>query len=327
VSGVGSGLVITQRRQLAPVITIAAGAATGGYAGSLYQADQPGGVWQADGVDLPGETAQDWTMTLALEGRAITYRVGARVSNAIQMWMPTGLPSLIGAFDIRQGLYLDGARMFGWTPLAGPMNYVQPIVAQRPSYQPTGADGRPEIASSYGTDFRSSNLPPAPTARSFVALMRFGTSDPSNWHQIYANGRSNTWTFGKRWAAGSLPSGARTLGLMTSGFANMQESSAGIVDGNTYMVAAQTARPAGDYRFRINGAAAGGGTSSVPAFVNNAGDYTIALLGGLSSHVIADSYLSVADVARIEGAIAWQLGDAGRLAAGHPHKSAAPRVS
>ncbi|WP_371346102.1 hypothetical protein [Ancylobacter sp. IITR112] len=320
----GEGLVITRRRLLPPVITIDAGAATGGYAGSLYHADQPGGVWQADGVDLPGETAQDWTMTLELEGRAIRYRVGERVSNAIQMWTPAGLDGLVGAFDVRQGLYLDSGRLYGWSPIAGGMYYTQPSTALRPLYQATGADGRPTIYLDFDRRLSVGGLSAAPAARSIVGLLSPRPNDWFNWTAIISDSNVTGWGLFKSWASPATQYGTRVLGILTAGFANLQESSRLIVDGETYLVAAKTARPAGTYGFRINGAAAGGGTSSVAAF-SGTGSYTVNGFGGLSSHVIADAYLSDADLARIEGWVAWTLGDAGRMDAGNPYKSAAPR--
>ncbi|MDQ0349728.1 hypothetical protein [Ancylobacter vacuolatus] len=326
-SGVGSGLVITRRRVLPPVITIDAEAVTGGYAGSVYHADQPGGVWRVDGVDLPGETAQDWEMTLALEGRAITYRVGDKVSNTIQMWTPKALPGLVGAFDIRQGLYLDSLRLYGWTPISGAMYYTQPTPALRPLYQATGADGCPEIFTDFDRTLLVSNLSPAPGARSFIGLMHFRETDPVNWAQIYGNGRPGTWQMLKRWAFPASVSGLRTIAVTSSNVENIQQSGQDIVDGGTYLVTAQSARPAGTYNFRIDGAASASGTSSVPAFVDDAGDYTLASFGGLSSHVFADSYLSADDAARTEAWLAWTLGDAGRLDAAQTYKTAAPRIS
>lgn len=66
-----------------PVISITSGS---GYAGSVYSSTVAG-QWTADGVAIAGATGTSWTMTVALEGKAI--RCGA--SNVIRMWTPAAL--------------------------------------------------------------------------------------------------------------------------------------------------------------------------------------------------------------------------------------------
>lgn len=326
-SGMGEGLVITQRRQLPPVIAIDPGAVTGGYAGSTYAADQPGGVWQVDGADLPGATAQSWVMTLALEGHVVTYRVGDLVSNAIQMWTPKTLSDVAGAMDVRQGLYLDSLRLYGWTPIAGAMYYAQPVAAKRPLMQPTGAAGRPEIYLDFDRSLDVSNLRPAPAARTFVGRMHFRAGvDPVNWLLLFENSAIDAWCLGKSWAAPADYFGFRSIGILTRGIVNIHHSTAATVDGNTYLIAAKTARPSGNYGFRIDGAAAGGGNIAVPAFADHGGAYTITGFGGLCSHLIADAYLSDADIARAEGWIEWTSGNPSNLPSGHPCEFSGPRI-
>ncbi|WP_273687120.1 hypothetical protein [Ketogulonicigenium vulgare] len=53
-----------------PQISLTSGS---GYAGSIYEASQPGGQWFADGLPIHGATAQTWIMTARYEGAAIQY--------------------------------------------------------------------------------------------------------------------------------------------------------------------------------------------------------------------------------------------------------------
>ncbi|ADO43105.1 hypothetical protein EIO_1996 [Ketogulonicigenium vulgare Y25] len=87
-------------------ISITSGA---GFAGSVYRASRGGGQWYADGLPIPGARGQTWTMTIALEGAAISYiTFTAPRSNRIQMWTPTVLAAALkeGWWSMRRGVQL-----------------------------------------------------------------------------------------------------------------------------------------------------------------------------------------------------------------------------
>ncbi|MBO3762224.1 hypothetical protein [Ciceribacter sp. L1K22] len=163
-----------------PSLTIAI-ASGGGYAGSLYRASRPGGQWHADGVPVAGASGPEWTMTMALEGAAITYRLGPQTSNTIKMWMPTDLPASYrlngGWWDPKRGITTSSGRVSAIADQFGVRPMVQATVANQPDYTPAASDGGPAIVwpETANTRFLAPAAPFAPAYWIFVMRYRNGT--------------------------------------------------------------------------------------------------------------------------------------------------------
>ncbi|MBR0557928.1 hypothetical protein J5J10_19740 [Ciceribacter sp. L1K23] len=172
-------LDITSRLS-SPSLTIAI-ASGGGYAGSLYRASRPGGQWHADGVPIAGASGPEWTMTMALEGAAITYRLGPQTSNTIKMWMPTDLPASYringGWWDPKRSITTSSGRVSAIADQFGVRPMVQATVANQPDYTPAASDGGPAIVwpETANTRFLAPSAPFAPAYWIFVMRYRNGT--------------------------------------------------------------------------------------------------------------------------------------------------------
>ena len=133
-------------------------ASGGGYAGSLYRASQAGGQWHADATPIAGATASEWVMTQALEGVAITYRVGSQSSNAIEMWMPTDLAASYrangGWWDAKRGVTVANGKVSAIADQFGVRSMSQAVTANQPDYSATTSDGGPAMTWPDGTNTR-----------------------------------------------------------------------------------------------------------------------------------------------------------------------------
>ncbi|OJF95293.1 hypothetical protein [Pararhizobium antarcticum] len=121
----------------------------GGYSGSTYRASRPGGQWFADGIAVAGATATEWIMTGPAEGAAISYRIGAQVSNVIEMWMPGDLPASLrtqgGWWDPKRAVTTTGGKVTAIADQFGVRPMLQANAVNQPDYAASLADGGPAM--------------------------------------------------------------------------------------------------------------------------------------------------------------------------------------
>ncbi|MCC7320323.1 MAG: hypothetical protein IT542_05015 [Rubellimicrobium sp.] len=132
--GLGLGVAGCAVLSQAPAIAVDSGT---GLAGSVYRATRAG-QWTADGQPIAGATGTTWVMTPAHEGAAI--RCGA--SNAIEIWVPSDLPGILGWWDARRGVTLAGGTVSAWAAVGGSPVAVQPIGSRQPALARHPAGGR-----------------------------------------------------------------------------------------------------------------------------------------------------------------------------------------
>ncbi len=160
-------------------ISILAGS---GYAGSTYGANLPGGQWHADGVPIAGATAQTWQMDLAQEGASITYRLGTRTSNGIEMWMPDDIPAADrvngGWWDPKRAVTVSAGKVTSLPDLFGTRPMSQPVAARQPGYVASAFDGGAAVV--WPDEVNGCFLAPpaafAPAYWAFVIRYRDGTA-------------------------------------------------------------------------------------------------------------------------------------------------------
>ncbi len=300
-----------------PSISIASGS---GYAGSVYHADRNGGQWHADGAPISGATAQDWTMTLALEGAAIDYRIGALVSNAIEMWVPADAAGLVALMDIRQGITQAGGLVSAWVSQVGGISATQATGSLQPGYGSTAFDGAPGTAWDGAKLLTNFGITDAPAARSYIGGLMFAAGTTGTLTFLDGNSASG---FGMR------INGDNTLSSVSSGVGARATSTITVSRGNPIIL---SGRIGASYVFRDGGASIGSGTPS-GGFAGS-GNSRIGsdrlgssrMSGVISSHLIYDAWPGTDETAKAEGWVAWTLGKADLLTAGHPYKSAGPRA-
>ncbi|PWB94647.1 hypothetical protein [Methylosinus sporium] len=147
-----SNIAVMHQRGPTPVISIQSG---GGYAGAVYAASVAGGQWYADGVAIIGATSQTWTMTAAYEGAAITYRVGARASNAIELWVVSDLGAPpFAQFDARvsSSIMISSPYITSWSSLVGSLS-ASSVSGAQPTYSATAIGGNPGAVCDGVNDF------------------------------------------------------------------------------------------------------------------------------------------------------------------------------
>jgi hypothetical protein len=191
-------------------------ASGGGYAGSLYRASQAGGQWHADGTPIAGATASEWVMTQALEGVAITYRVGSLSSNVIEMWMPTDLAASYrangGWWDAKRGVTVANGKVSAIADQFGVRSMSQAVTANQPDYSATTSDGGPAMTWPDGanTRFLAPAAAFAPAYWMLVIRYRNGTvstfpsdnaSPEGDYPAIISTGGSPNRVIGERGAA------------------------------------------------------------------------------------------------------------------------------
>lgn len=318
-SGKGGGAV-------PPVISITSG---GGYAGSVYKADKPQGQWYAGEDAIAGATNDTWTMTTALEGAAITYRIGPLVSNAIEMWMPTDLAASYrsngGWWDPKRSVNVSGGKVTGLVDQFGARNMSQPTGANQPDYA-ASINGWPAIS-----------WPDAENDRHLIPASDFA---PAYWAFVMQYGSTGTATlFPNTTGDGDYPSiisngygpnrvmgGKNTPDLFSSSVWSAFARKNAPLDN----AAISTILPLPKSLVEI-----GGSPSSASWMIGkSAGASASGLVytrgwRGPMFEVIALGASPVTDtdtLRRLQGCLAWRNGLQASLPALHPHRNAGPRV-
>lgn len=291
-----------------------------GYAGSVYHSDRAGGQWHADGVPVAGATAQDWTMPLSLEGAAVDYRIAGLASNAIEMWMPTDLPSVAAVMDVRQGISLSAGLISGWTSQSGGVAATQGSGSLQPAYGATAFAGAPGSVWDGSDLLTGLAIPDGPAARSYVGGLALGAGTTG---ALYVFDANTSGGYGLRVNADN------SLSVFASSTGARATSAPVITRGNAMIVSSRIGPSSYDFReagLSIGSGIPGGGfagTGNCRIGSDRLG--TMRMVGTIASHVVADAYLSDADLARAEGWLAWTLGKADLLSTGHAFKVAPPR--
>ena len=169
-----------------------------GYNGSVYGANYPtSGQWHADDVAISGATSKFYTMTVANEGKSITFKTGATTSNAIQLFVPSQLTGLLFWVDAADTstLTLTGSVVTTWASKVGSLTATQATEARRPTWSATGRNGRQAILSSSGSsqffNFSSVTGLPTTTATSHVLATAYH-STPTRWRGLYYTGNGGS---------------------------------------------------------------------------------------------------------------------------------------
>jgi len=324
----GNGNIIISLAQgggVAPVvpavISITSG---GGYAGSTYHSDKTGGQWYADGVAIIGQTAQNWTMTFAYEGAAITYRIGSADSNVIEMYTyaDAGI-SPAAIMDGRQGLTVAATAVSAWASRVGGLSATQATGSSQPTYQATGFNGAaPQLDFDGGDNLDGLAISSQPTVRTvIIAFVADKVSGGNSF--LIASGGVGCMQFGP--ADGDL----RLAGFGGGGGVKARTSGYSFLTGTPYIVSLRWTAD-GPVSWRINGATYSSGTAANGGFFSGGttsiGGSLDAYDGKIAAIHIHEGYLSDADVAKSEGMIAWSLLSASLMDASFSYKSAPPRI-
>ncbi len=305
---------------VAPVIAITAGS---GYVGSTYtrtagtwSSGVATGQWRADGVAIAGETGATYTMTLAREGQAITYREtnnGATAdSNAIEMWVLSDLPAGSIALDLRQGVTLNGADVARIDAILGGVNAAQATGANQPLFEAAGfGAGYPSVyADASATDRLTLS------AGSYAQLNRGETNNNLQWALGTTIATPNA-SFPKN--VTKLFSGRAALSdckMYSGGLEVVSSTSALIVTVQSFVVLIHATGTGGSLNGRIVDAA---------VLLNRSlGDRV--LNGRVGALALATVTWSDSDRQKAEGCVAHQFGTTAALDATQPYKTLAPRV-
>ena len=316
----------TLKRRPPPVISIQTG---GGYAGSVYSTSRIGGQWYADGAPIAGATAQTWTMTQALEGAAITYRIGPLTSNVIEMWVLTDLDASMkasgGWWDIKRGGFsVVGSKLSVVPDGFGVRNMSQSVDANRPTYTVNDA-GYPAMTwpSSGNNNYLAPASSFAPNYWAIVLRYRDGATSlfpvqdgqgMGGYPNIISNGVSPNRVMGE----------VNTNRLYaTTVWTNMARKNAGTAISDVILPLPKTLLEFGATGVSAAWALGRGASGTIDGDLQRGWQgpmFEVLALGA------APAYGSDARN-RLQGCMAWRNGLQGSLPSDHPYKSAAPRVS
>lgn len=171
-----------------------------GYIGSTYTSTRSDGNWYADETAISGGVGNTFVMTALYEGKSITYRVGDRISNAIKLFVPSQLNGLVAWFDASDGnsVVRDGNnRVSRWNSKVGTVYATGPAAINYPTWNATGRNGMPAIAtiagnSQYMTLNNVATLPTG-TATAHIFATAYHTTTGS-WRGLYYTGNGGGGT-------------------------------------------------------------------------------------------------------------------------------------
>jgi len=330
---------------LNPGVTPAAGTISifsgDGYAGSVYRSGSSGGLWYAD-ENSTGVSATSYTMVVGNEGRSITYRRGAAISNAIKMWMPNHEPSIKGWFSAQSTgdfvLQTPANTVSTWINKISGFNAMQSTTTRRPIYTVDGlATGYPAVVANGTSQMMVINTVLAAGDQTVMAVMKTADtkgstttswySTPGIWGAEHAGAVSDFgWGIG-----GGIPYYGATNTTRANGTT--------LVNTNTPMIIGYTrGNFDGEVKHYLNGLQNGpatkltaGNRSSVTntaLFCSNATTGSTGtdefLSGALSEIIIFSSLMSPVIRNKVEGYLAWRWGQTSLLPVDHPYKTAPP---
>ncbi len=297
-----------------------------GYFGSTYKTlIGTAGNWQANGVDIPGATSDEYVMTSDYDGQVITFKSGSVESNGIQMFAP-GLLSPLGWFDasLASTFTLVGAAISEWRSRVGSLYYEQATSGLRPQYSATGRNGLPAVMTSGAA--REMTMVGAD------ATLPIGTETSHSFILAHCDENANTWRIltvwnGRYHGRGGVSGGPVTFTLATAPTNNYTGLTWNLLDRIAAMAMVST-------RSTVN--VDGGADITLTVAHNSAAtaDYLFRgtsgsqnWIGSVQDMSFFDFELTLDQQQQMEGYLAHKWGKTANLPSGHPYKVLPPRLA
>lgn len=321
-------------KYVAPRATLVVYVSSGnGYAGSTFTASKSGGQWYVDDVAISGATGQSYVMTNANEGKTLTYKVGAEVSNAIKLFVPSDISGVVLWLDASDSstIVMDGSnRVSQWSSKVGSIVLNQATVANQPIYNATGRNGKPTIGKNGATHmtFSSTTGLPLGGADSYASVVAYHDStNHSGWLELCRWGQGSS---GKA-RSHALANPAEMVSM--TGVASSWEVVSSVSWLNADRIVSSYISGAGA-SLHVDGAISANAsitttfnTIDSPAYffswyaTNTAGD---SWPGSCQEYIVFDRKVSITERQRLEGYQAAKWGLQGLLPTNHPYKNSPP---
>lgn len=301
-----------------------------GYIGSVLETTLvDAGEWYADGVGT-GVTADEFTVTLAYEGAAMTFRTGGGfISNEIELFVPSDLDNFLmwlDAYDASSYIPGTGAGMIALVSRVGSITWAQTTAGLQPTYNATGRNGKPAFIFTSTQRMTSTNFAAFPDNAEPSSLIGLGYNSAAgiNYRALVGWGSLNTT--GNYRIIGKASSGSRPLVLAES---ETRDDTAVWLDSDALIFGAHLpARQ--DIAFN-------GGTINTNAITLNTGANAYANLGmgrnddprqwegSFHELLLFGDEVTTTERQKLEGYECHRWGYTSLLPSGHPYKNIAPR--
>ncbi len=315
-----------------------------GYAGSTYRANMAGGgQWWADSTPIPGATAITYIMTVENEGKVITYRQGANISNSIQMWLYPQLGSTLkcwyDASLTSSFTYQSGTNISSWANrVSGAVPATQNTANKYPQFTTNGLQNGYNAVVANGT-FQQFSMASGFALGDQTAFAVMKTSDTRTATNASWWGSPGIW--GNEVSGFPADFGwVLQAGQPTYGASNSKHFSAtAVANGLPMMLSYTRSTTTGLVSHYLNGSfldsgstvtgnrTIGNGTTSMfnsNSLNTQASGATTYLGAAISEFIIIDTILTDINRQQLEGCAAWRWGLQSRLPADHPYKNGAP---
>lgn len=316
-----------------------------GYAGSTYTANfATGGQWFADGVAISGATALTYTMTVANEGKVITYRRSGVISNSIQMWLypmlGTTLKCWYDAALTTSFSYQSGINISSWANrVSGAVAATQNTTNKYPQFTTNGLQSGYNAVVANGT-FQQFTMASGFALGDQTTLCVMKTSDTKTTSATSWWGSPGIWGdeisgFPNDFAWG-FQAGYPMFGASNTKFTSTTRM---VADGQPMLLGYTRTNTTGlinnyyNGSFLDSGTTAGGtrvinnGTTSLfnSNSMNNVASGNAAYLSAaISDFIIFDTVLKDSDLRQVEGCAAWRWGLQSKLPVDHPYRNGPP---
>lgn len=327
--------------------TIAVTSGTG-FAGSTYTANMTsGGQWYADDTAISGATSLTYVMTVANEGKTITYRRSGTISNKIKLWMypqlGTTLKCWYDAALTTSFTYQSGANISRWANrVSGAVAATQNTTNKYPQYTTNGLQTGYNAVVANGT-FQQFTMASGFALNDQTVLAVMKTNDTK------ATTSSSWWASPGIWGneIGGFPADfgwGLQAGLPMFGASNTKftVTSPTVNDNQPMLLGYTRHNTSGELTHYYNAASIGSaittaGTRVVSSGVtsmfnivsaNNVASGNVAYLGAaISEFIIIDTLLNASERQKVEGCAAWRWGIQSKLPVDHPFKNGPPAVN
>lgn len=316
-----------------------------GYAGSVYEANfATGGQWYADETPISGATALTYTMTVANEGKALTYRRSGVISNSIKVWLypllGTTLKCWYDAALTTSFTYQSGVNISSWANrVSGAVAATQNTASKYPQFTTDGLQTGYNAVVANGT-FQQFTMASgfALGDQTVLAVMKSSdtkTTSATSWWSSPGIWGDEISGFPNDFAWG-FQAGYPMFGASNTKFTS---TTAVVANGQPMLLGYTRNNTTGLITNYLNGAlfdsgstAAGtrvisNGTTSMfnsNSMNNVASGSTTYLSAAISEFIIIDTVLKDVDRRHLEGCAAWRWGLQSKLPAGHVYKNGPP---
>ncbi|MNR94803.1 hypothetical protein D3C72_259160 [compost metagenome] len=316
-----------------------------GYAGSTYTANFPtGGQWFADGVAISGATGLNYTMTVANEGKSLTYRRSGVISNSIQLWMypmlGTALKCWYDAALTTSFTYQGGVNVRNWANrVSGAVAATQNTTNKYPQFTTNGLQSGYNAVVANGT-FQQFTMASGFALGDQTVLAVMKTSDTKTTTTTSWWGSPGIWGnevsgFPADFAWG-FQAGYPMFGASNTKFTSTTKI---VADGQPMLLSYTRNNTTGLINNYHNGSFLDSGTTAAGTRTINNGTTSLFnsnsmnnvasgnatyLSAAISDFIIVDTVLLETDRAQLEGCAAWRWGLQSVLDPEHPFKNGPP---